>query len=313
VAQLQHPNIVQVFELGEHEGHPFIVLEYVGGGNLAQKLNDTGLSPREAAQLLETLARAIHSAHQQGIIHRDLKPANILITEQGMPKIMDFGLAKFRGLDRPASETEEGVILGTPHYMAPEQAGGASKDVGPAADVYSLGTMFYEMLTGQPPFKAETLLDTLMKARSEEPVPPSRFQPNLPRDLESICLKCLAKEPSRRYASAETLADDLRRFLAGEPVHARPISFWTRLLRLFRFSRRAQRNPRRFHIQIDHDDSVVSPISCRGHVLTFSPPKKFLPFPVRFHRGSAFLLVSGTFLYAGKKGQACPRPMILSL
>jgi serine/threonine protein kinase len=167
VAQLQHPNIVQVFELGEHEGHPFIVLEYVGGGNLAQKLNDTGLSPREAAQLLETLARAIHSAHQQGIIHRDLKPANILITEQGMPKIMDFGLAKFRGLDRPASETEEGVILGTPHYMAPEQAGGASKDVGPAADVYSLGTMFYEMLTGQPPFKAETLLDTLMKARSE--------------------------------------------------------------------------------------------------------------------------------------------------
>jgi formylglycine-generating enzyme required for sulfatase activity len=194
-------------------------LEFCGGGSLERKLNGTPLPANEAASLVETLARSMQAAHEQHVIHRDLKPANVLLDENGTPKITDFGLAKKLG---EASQTATGAVMGTPSYMAPEQAGGKPNEIGPLADVYALGAILYEMLTGRPPFKAATGLDTIMQVVSDEPVPPSQLQSKTPRDLETICLKCLHKEPTRRYASAEELADDLRRFQAGEPVKARP-------------------------------------------------------------------------------------------
>jgi WD40 repeat protein/tRNA A-37 threonylcarbamoyl transferase component Bud32 len=222
VARLQHPNIVQIYEVGEHQGLPYLALEYCSGGSLAAKLAGTPLPPGPAAQLVQTLARAVHAAHQQGIVHRDLKPANVLLAADGTPKVTDFGLAK--RLDGAAGQTASGAIVGTPSYMAPEQAGGKGKEVGPAADVYSLGAVLYELLTGRPPFQATTPLDTLLQVLSDEPVPPRRLQPKVPRDLETVCLKCLQKEPHRRYASGQALADDLRRFLDGQPVTARPVT-----------------------------------------------------------------------------------------
>lgn len=229
VARIQHPNIVQIYEIGEHDGLPFFSLEYVEGGTLEKKMARKPLPFDEAAQLIETLARAVHAAHQRGIVHRDLKPANVLLTPQGQPKITDFGVAK--QLDAMEAQTGTGAVMGTPIYMAPEQAAGKSKEIGPATDVYSLGAMLYVMLTGQPPFRGETAFDTLMLVIGEEPPPPSRFQPKLPRDLETICLKCLRKAPSRRYPSAEELAADLRRYLNDEPIRARPIGPAERLWR----------------------------------------------------------------------------------
>jgi tetratricopeptide (TPR) repeat protein len=246
LARLQHPHIVQIHEIGEHQGQPFFSLEFVDGGNLAQKLNGRPLSSRQAAQLVELLTLAVHAAHERGIIHRDLKPANVLLVrsdplhgvrledgpeEAGYfePKITDFGLAK--RLDTDRRQTGSGTIMGTPSYMAPEQAAGKNREAGPLADVYALGAVLYEVLTGRPPFQGETPLDTLEQVRSLEPVPPTRLQPKVPRDLETICLKCLHKEPHKRYASAEALAEDLRRFRAGEPIRARPISAWERGVR----------------------------------------------------------------------------------
>jgi predicted Ser/Thr protein kinase len=221
VAQLKHPNIVAVHDIGECDGLPFFSLEFVEGGSLERKLNRTAQRPAEAAALVETLARAMHVAHWQGIVHRDLKPANILLTPDGMPKIADFGLAKRLGGD--SNHTQSGCVMGTPSFMAPEQAGGRNHDVGPAADVYALGAILYDALTGRPPFKGATVLETLAQVLNDEPVPPSRLQPGIPRDLETICLKCLQKEPRKRYASALELANDLRRFLLGEPIQARPM------------------------------------------------------------------------------------------
>jgi serine/threonine protein kinase/tetratricopeptide (TPR) repeat protein len=226
VARLQHPNIVQIFEIGEQDNLSYIALEYVSGGSLSHKLRGKPLPDNEAAALLEVLARAMHFAHQQGIIHRDLKPANVLLTADGQPKITDFGLAK--KIDEAAG-TATGAILGTPCYMAPEQAGGRSKETGPLADVYALGAMLYEFVTGRPPFNAPRPLDTVMQVLHNEPVPPSRFQPKVARDLETICLKCLQKNPARRYASAEDLADDVRRFLDGKAIRARPVPVWERV------------------------------------------------------------------------------------
>jgi WD40 repeat protein len=219
VAQLQHPHIVQIYEVGEQEGRPYFSLEFVNGGSLAQKLAGKPRPARQAAQLVRTLARAVHAAHQRGIIHRDLKPANVLLTADGTPKVTDFGLAK--RLDAGPGLTESGAIMGTPSYMAPEQAEAKKKAIGPATDVYALGAILYEMLTGRPPFKAETPLDTILQVISKEPVPPSRLQAKVPHDLETICLKCLRKEPSKRYGSAIELAGELRRYLQDQPIQAR--------------------------------------------------------------------------------------------
>jgi tRNA A-37 threonylcarbamoyl transferase component Bud32 len=207
VARLQDPNIVQIYEVGEVGGRPFFSLEYLEGGSLADKLDGTPLRSRKAADLVEEVARAIHAAHKKGIVHRDLKPANVLLAADGTPKVADFGLAKQLGQEQ--GHTQSGAIMGTPSYMAPEQAAGKSKDIGPAADVYALGAILYELITGRPPFKAATPLDTVLQVLGTEPVPPSRLQPKVPRDLETICLKCLEKQPGKRYASALALAKEL--------------------------------------------------------------------------------------------------------
>jgi WD40 repeat protein len=228
VARLQHPNVVQIFEIGEHDGLPYFALELVEGGSLDGRLAGKPQPARAAALLIATLARAVHAAHLKGVLHRDLKPANVLITAEGTPKVTDFGLAK--RLDLESGQTHSGAVIGTPSYMAPEQALGA-KQAGPACDVYGLGAIFYETLTGRPPFKGESAWDTLQQVVRDEPVPPCRLQPSAPRDLETICLKCLAKEPHKRYASALALAEDLERYLAGESIRARPVSLGERAVK----------------------------------------------------------------------------------
>jgi tetratricopeptide (TPR) repeat protein len=274
VARLSHPNIVQVYEVGEYESRPFLVMEFADGGSLADHLDGTPQQPREVAALVETLARAMHAAHQRGIVHRDLKPANILLARNSKseirnskqiqnskeenskqegadpkvsnlhdsnlefvsnlrfeisnftPKVSDFGLAKL--LIGGSRLTQTGNILGTPSYMAPEQASGRTGEIGPAADTYALGAILYELLTGRSPFKGTSPLETLQQVMNDEPLPPARLQPKVPRDLETICLECLRKEPRQRYASAWDLAEDLRRFLASEPILARPTPPWER-------------------------------------------------------------------------------------
>jgi tetratricopeptide (TPR) repeat protein len=255
VARLQHPNIVQIYEVGEHNGLPYFSLEYVAGGTLAERLDGTPLPARDAAPLVETLARAIHYAHERGVVHRDLKPANILLASggreppeglavsgagspsggsrpplaRGEPKIADFGLAKqMEGSD---VHTQSGTLLGTPSYMAPEQARGEAHAVGPRTDVYALGAVLYELLTGRPPFRAASVMETVRQVIREEPVAPTRLVPGVPRDLETVCLKCLEKDPGRRYASAAALADDLGRFLRREPLLARPAGRWERAVK----------------------------------------------------------------------------------
>lgn len=226
VARLQHPNIVQIHEIGELDGLPYFALEFVEGGSLAEKLRAGPISVSRAAELIEALARAVHYAHECNIIHRDLKPGNVLLTRSGTPKITDFGLAK--RLDNEASKTQSGAVMGTPSYMAPEQALGQTRLIGPSADVYALGAMLYELLTGRPPFRADTAAETIRQLVVGDPISPRRLQPTIPRDLETICLKCLHRDLSRRYESARTLADDLARFRAGQFIQARPIGWMER-------------------------------------------------------------------------------------
>jgi eukaryotic-like serine/threonine-protein kinase len=240
VARLQHANIVQIYEVGEQNGLPYCALEFVNAGSLAQFLGNHPQPPRIVAQFMFELAQAMHYAHKRGIVHRDLKPANILLhldesrilrdgqmadtavfsdLQSYVPKITDFGLAKHMGIEE--GPFRHGAVVGTPSYMAPEQARGTSGEVGPAADVYALGAILYEMLTGRPPFKAATIEETAQQVLTQEPVPPTQLQPKIPKDLETICLVSLQKNPAHRYGSAEALAEDLRRFLANEPILAR--------------------------------------------------------------------------------------------
>ena len=260
-ARLQHPNIVQIYEVGSHDGCPYLTMELIDGQSLDERLAEGPLSAVTSAELVQTLARAVHAAHQHGIVHRDLKPANVLLKrdegsgmrDQGsaghdpaavgsliphrssfIPKIADFGLAKQLPMvdadhDPRDALTQTGAVLGTPSYMAPEQVDAEANLIGPATDVYALGVVLYETLTGRVPFRADTPLETLEQVRSQDPLPPTRLEPKLPRDLETICLKCLQKEPWERYASAALLADDMERFLAGEAIRARPIGPTERL------------------------------------------------------------------------------------
>lgn len=276
VATLQNPHIVQIFEIGEADGHLYLALEFVDGGNLAQHLKKSPWSARDAAELVEVLSRAVQYAHHRGVVHRDLKPGNVLLhgaRPQGspadhaqtrawaasdastapaeqrfpiigyrhgsksapakvvkpVPKVTDFGLAKrLNDTDNPDGGTKTGAVMGTPSYIAPEQASGKTREVGPSVDIYALGAILYELLTGRPPFLGETPLDTVLQVLHDDPVPPRQLQPTVPRDLETICLKCLTKNPTKRYLTADALGDDLQRFLKGEPIVARPLSAWGR-------------------------------------------------------------------------------------
>jgi serine/threonine protein kinase len=254
LAALKHPNIVSILEFGEWRGLPFLVMEFVEGQTLADRIQKATLPPLKAALLLERVASAIHYAHEQGVLHRDLKPSNILIEEKGLapdtssitgpsragaadtldwqPKVIDFGLSKWLPYESRISQS--GGFLGTPEYMPPEQID-ATQEIGPTADVYSMGVVLYECLVGQTPFKSESLEATLQKIREQDLLPLRMINPRLPRDLEVICLKCLRKEPSMRYQTAQELADDLKRYISGNPIHARPVGI---LEKTWQWSRR---------------------------------------------------------------------------
>ena len=231
-ANLKHPNIVAIHEVGEHGGRHYFSMDYIEGRNLAEWAAGKPVAAMQAATLVKTIAEAIHYAHQRGTLHRDLKPSNVLVDADDEPHVTDFGLAKIFGSERDLTQT--GDIMGTPTYMPPEQASGRHDQIGPYSDVYALGAILYELLTGQPLFQSANPMDTLLKVIEVEPVAPRARNPEVPPDLETICLKCLEKSPQRRYPSARDLAEDLDRFIRHEPVHARPASMirkaasWTR-------------------------------------------------------------------------------------
>lgn len=231
-ATLQHPHLVTVYEVGEHEGLPFFSMEYVDGVNLADRTREQPLPPTEAAKVVRTIAEAIQYAHDHGVLHRDLKPSNILLGADGRPRVTDFGLARQLRADARLSLSHQ--VLGTPAYMSPEQAAGRRDGVGQASDVYGLGAVLYHLVTARPPFLADSMTETLRQVAEAEPASPRLLNPDVPRDLDTIILKCLAKEPARRYASAQALADDLGRWLEGRPILARPASVPERVAKWYR-------------------------------------------------------------------------------
>jgi len=232
IAILDHPNIVPIYEVGEHEGLSYFAMKLIEGNSLAQRQPGSVADPRAAAQLVATVARAVHHAHQRGVLHRDLTPSNIVIDAEGQPHVTDFGLAK--RVEVNSELTQSGAILGTPSYMSPEQASGNRKAITTATDVYGLGAVLYALLTGKPPFRGDSVLETLEQVRQRLPEPPGGVGRNVDRDLETVCMKCLEKEPARRYASALGLAEDLERWLRGEPIQARPVPRMERALLWFR-------------------------------------------------------------------------------
>ncbi len=236
VARIQHSGIVQIHEDGDLDGLPYFSLEFVPGGSLSQFINGRPQAPRVAATMVMALCHAMAEAHARGIIHRDLKPANVLLTPDHQPKITDFGLAK--QMEGDSQQTRSGAIMGTPSYMAPEQAWGLTREIGPLSDQYALGAILYEMIVGRPPLQGATPLETLELVRNQEPVPPTRLQPRTPTDLETICLKALQKDPAKRFPDAGAMAEDLRRFLDGESILARPVGASERVWRW------CKRNPR---------------------------------------------------------------------
>ncbi|MFO0864255.1 MAG: protein kinase [Gemmataceae bacterium] len=229
LANVHHANIVSIFEAGQIEGRPYFAMQYVEGPTLSQRLKQGRPDPETAGRLIASVARAVGHLHAHGVIHRDIKPSNILVDAHGIPYVTDFGLAKI--LTGDSQHTASGAIVGTPCYMSPEQAAGKSKHVGPKSDVYGVGAVLYECLVGRPPFREETPLDTLVQVIEGEPQEPRSIDASIPRDLELICIRCLEKNPDARYASAEALADDLERWLAGEPIEARPATLWNRVVR----------------------------------------------------------------------------------
>jgi serine/threonine-protein kinase len=230
-ANLDHPNIVPIYEVDEHQGRPFFSMKFVDGGSLAKQVGRFQDDPRAAARLVSTLARAVHHAHGQKFLHCDLKPSNVLLDSQGRPYLTDFGLARRAGVD--SSLSISGAILGTPSYMAPEQAAGSRARLGPTTDVYGLGAILYELLTGRPPFRSPTIMETVVQVLERDPAPPRELHPEIPRPLESICLKCLEKSPKNRYATAEAMADELENYLRGDGIEATGI-----VPRLRRWNRR---------------------------------------------------------------------------
>ena len=220
-ANLRHPNIVAIYEVGEHEGQHYFSMDFVEGENLAEMVRDGPLPSAKAAESMRDVASAVQYAHQRRILHRDLKPSNVLVDVRGRPRVTDFGLAK--RVEGDSQLTVSGAAVGTPGYMSPEQAEGKHAEVGPASDIYSLGAILYELLTGRAPFSGDTPFDTIAQVLEGEPVPPRRLNPRASRDLETICLKCMARDPQQRYGSAQALADDLDRYLLGEPILARPL------------------------------------------------------------------------------------------
>ncbi|HEY7314250.1 MAG TPA: serine/threonine-protein kinase [Gemmataceae bacterium] len=283
IARIKHPHVVQIHECGEHAGQPFFSMELLEGGTLADRLKGGPLPPRAAAELVRSLARAVQAAHQHEVVHRDLKPANVLFAADGTAKITDFGLAKV--LDSADNQTLTDVILGTPSYMAPEQARGENRSIGPSTDVYALGAILYETLTGEPPFRADTRLQTLELVRTREPEPPTRRRPELSRDLEAICLKCLEKKTSQRYATAETLADDLGRWLDGEPTQARPLGR----------TGRAWRTVRR-HLGVSAAVVALAGLSLAGFLawFCFDPERPIRDIEDRLGRGQTVTLIGQT-------------------
>ena len=283
LARLRHPGVLLIHDLGEHEGELYLAAEYVAGGSLAHKLEDGPLPERTTADLLRQVALAVQAAHEARVVHRDLKPSNILLDNNGVPKVGDFGLAKL--LDAESGQTVSGALLGTPSYMAPEQTGGRSREVGPAADVYALGAVLYECLTGKPPFRAARRTETLEQVRTREPVPPSRLKPGLAAELEAVCLKCLEKAPSRRYPSAQALADDLACWLHGEPTRVRPAS------RLTRIGKSMRRHPR---LSLAAAVTVLALVVLSAGLILFEPDRAARAIEARLERGEAVTLIGDT-------------------